>query len=202
MGETISLSELNRRLDKLLADAEGPLLVAIDGPCGSGKSTLARQLADERGAALFHMDDYYLPFERRIPDWKHVPGANMDFERLRDEVLDPLKRLKEQKARPPYPALACAAYRPREGRMIPAAVQPGQLNFLEGSYCLFPQLEDSYDMRLFLDCPAKIREQRLRKREGAYYEEGFVKLWIPLEQAYHSLCRVRERALILQPENL
>ena len=68
---------------RLLAGGAAPALLAIDGRCGSGKSTLAAWLAEQLPCNLVHMDDFYLPMDRRRPDWAEHPGANMDFARLR-----------------------------------------------------------------------------------------------------------------------
>ena len=74
----------------LLAAEHGPALLAIDGRCGSGKSTLAEFLAGQLGCRVVHTDDFYLPLASRCANWQEQPGANMDFIRLRNEVLQPL----------------------------------------------------------------------------------------------------------------
>ena len=42
-----------------------PILLAIDGRCGSGKTTLAGALEKEAGAAVVHMDHFFLRAARR-----------------------------------------------------------------------------------------------------------------------------------------
>lgn len=88
-----------------LAAENGPALLAIDGRCGSGKSTLAQFLAGQLGCRVVHTDDFYLPIAARCANWKEKPGANMDFTRLRNEVLQPL--LRGETAH--YTAYSCAA---------------------------------------------------------------------------------------------
>lgn len=73
-----------------LAAENGPALLAIDGRCGSGKSTLAEFLAGQLGCRVMHTDDFYLPLAARCSNWQEQPGANMDFIRLRNQVLQPL----------------------------------------------------------------------------------------------------------------
>lgn len=72
---------LMEKLTPMLAAAsDRPLLVGLDGCCGSGKTTLAGQLAQRLpGCTVLHTDDYYLPLDRRTPDWMHTPAANMDL---------------------------------------------------------------------------------------------------------------------------
>lgn len=111
-----------------LAVENGPALLAIDGRCGSGKSTLAQFLAGQLGCRVVHTDDFYLPLAARCANWQQQPGANMDFTRLRNEVLQPL--LCGETAH--YTAYSCAA-----GAFLPSkpfAAAP--LTILEGSYSL------------------------------------------------------------------
>ena len=88
-----------------LAAENGPALLAIDGRCGSGKSTLAKFLAGQLGCRVVHTDDFYLPLAARCANWQEQPGANIDFIRLRNEVLQPLLRGKTAL----YNAYSCAA---------------------------------------------------------------------------------------------
>ena len=114
-----------------LAAENGPALLAIDGRCGSGKSTLAEFLAGQLGCRVVHTDDFYLPLAARCANWQEQPGANMDFIRLRNEVLQPLLRGETAL----YNAYSCAA-----GAFLPSkpfAAAP--LTILEGSYSLHPE---------------------------------------------------------------
>ena len=65
--------------------------LAIDGLCGSGKSTLGALLASVYDCNLFHADDFYLPKELRTPERYAAPGGNVHWERIRSEILEPLK---------------------------------------------------------------------------------------------------------------
>ncbi|MFR3790588.1 MAG: uridine kinase [Blautia massiliensis (ex Durand et al. 2017)] len=158
-----------------LAQGDAPVLLAIDGRCGSGKSTLAAWLAEQVPCHLVHMDDFYLPLAARRPDWTEHPGANMDFARLRAEVLDPL--LAGQ-------AAAYRAYVCRLGQLQPAVpLGPRPLTIVEGSYALHPALGAPYACRVFLTCTPDCQRARLQKREGAHYP-AFESRWIPLEEGY------------------
>ena len=38
---------------------------------------------------VVHMDDYYLPPDRRAENWEQIPAGNMDLARFLQEVLVP-----------------------------------------------------------------------------------------------------------------
>lgn len=67
-------------------------LTAMDGPCATGKSTLGARLARLYSCPLFHMDDFFLPPERKTPERLAQPGGNVDYERFFAQVLSPLSR--------------------------------------------------------------------------------------------------------------
>jgi len=140
-----------------LAAENGPALLAIDGRCGSGKSTLAEFLAGQLGCRVVHTDDFYLPLAARCANWQEKPGANIDFIRLRNEVLQPLLRGETAL----YNAYSCAA-----GAFLPSkpfAAAP--LTILEGSYSLRCRLT----LRCVCLLPARpMCRRRVCGRERAY----------------------------------
>lgn len=159
----------------LAAAQDAPVLLGIDGRCGSGKTTLANWLAQQLHCPVLHTDDFYLPLSARCENWQQQPGANMDFYRLRQEVLQPL--LCAQPAQ--YRAYSCAA-----GAFLPPAPLPSApLTILEGSYSLHPALQTEFAVRVFVTCPPDVQAARLQAREGARYAQ-FVQRWIPLEEGY------------------
>ena len=88
MQDKISL--LMERINALKAE-KTPVLVALEGGSASGKSTLGAQLAQALDATLVHMDDFFLPLELRTPERFAQPGGNVHWERVKAEVLQPLK---------------------------------------------------------------------------------------------------------------
>lgn len=166
-------------------DARGRLLLAIDGRCGGGKSTLAAALARELGGNVFHTDDFYLPFARRAADWTGVPAGNMDLERLRRELLLPLRAGETVL----YRAYDCPRDRFRETLTVP--FRP--LSIVEGSYSQHPLLRELYDLRLFVTVAPERQLERLRRREGAH-AAAFEALWIPMEERYFAACGIEEAA--------
>ena len=72
-----------------LARSGRPAVVAIDGRCGSGKSGLGDLMGRLLPCNVVHMDDYYLPPDRRAENWEQIPAGNMDLARFLQEVLVP-----------------------------------------------------------------------------------------------------------------
>ena len=66
-----------------------PLVLALDGRCGSGKSGLGDLMGRLLPCNVVHMDDYYLPPDRRAENWEQIPAGNMDLARFLQEVLEP-----------------------------------------------------------------------------------------------------------------
>lgn len=160
-------------------------VIAIDGRCGSGKTTLAALASELFPCNVFHMDDFYLPLAQRAADWERVPAGNMDLERFLREVLLPASRGDAVRYRP---------YQCREGRYLPAqSMAPKRLTLVEGSYSHHPRLAGCYTARLFLTCSAAQQAQRLRAREGAYYE-AFQTRWIPLEERYFTAYDIEKQS--------
>lgn len=163
-----------------LLQRQGLLLAALDGRCAAGKTTLASLLASRFGGTVVHIDDYFLPRERRAPGWLTQPGGNIDFDRLQSEVLLPLSKGQPALCRP----FCCRTQRYAE----PFAIAPQGLVLIEGAYACHPALREFYALRFFLDVEKseQARRIRLRNREGA---SAFFETWIPLEERYFAACR-------------
>ena len=171
-------------LEKLARDIparrKGPALIAIDGRCGSGKTGFAALAAGVLpcSADVAHMDDFYLPPDKRGTDWMEVPAGNMDLERLKKEVLSSLDRD------------GGTAYRPydcRAGRLKEAVELWEPLTLVEGTYSQHPALAKYYDYKIFLTCEREEQTRRLRAREGEYFPT-FDRVWRTLEERYFAAC--------------
>ncbi|MBQ7160593.1 MAG: phosphoribulokinase [Clostridia bacterium] len=169
------LDSLIRSVERL-AKTNGRVIVAIDGRCASGKTTLASAIAEKTGAAVFHMDDFFLRPEQRTEARLSEPGGNVDRERFLCEVLSPLAEGKN-----------AIVFRPFDcGTMSlssPATVYAGKIAIVEGSYCLHPDLCGYYGLRVFLTVSREEQMRRLILRDPSK-AAAFSERWIPMEERY------------------
>ena len=167
-----------------LSSERGRAVVAIDGRCGSGKTTLADEIARRMGAAVVHIDDFFLPKDER-GDMAHSYGANIDKDRLISEVLLPLSRGEPVS----YRAYSC-----RDGSYTDISLPEASVTLLEGSYSMLPEFREYYDLTIFICISTQKQKERLLAREGEERINNFIELWIPAEERYLSECSVRESA--------
>ena len=161
-------------IDALLTE-KGCARVAIDGCSASGKSTLGQLLGGIYGAQLFHMDDFFLPHERKTPERLAEPGGNVDYERFQSDILDHLDEKR-------------FSYRPyicHEGALGDAVTtEKRAVQIIEGSYSQHPKLDGRYDLRVFLTLSPEEQSARILRRNGAAMHARFMNEWVPLENRY------------------
>jgi uridine kinase len=164
------------------------VLIAIDGPGGSGKSTLARRIAAVSAhIEVVHVDDFYLPARARPRDAsERAPGADFDLERLRRDVLEPLR------------AGQPAAYRRYDWAADALSPDPERVTapvvLVEGVYAFSASLRAFYDESLWVECPRSTRLERGLARDGAVARARWVDDWMPKEDAYITLERPQRAA--------
>lgn len=166
-----------RAISAALGATGGPVVVAVDGRCASGKTTFAARCAQVfPDCSVFHMDDFFLPFEKRTAERLAQPGGNVDYERALEEVFAPLSRGEDVELR----AFDCS-----DGSFRPAVTYPfRRLNIVEGSYSHHPALAGYSQVKIFLTCSPQVQLGRLAVRESAESLENFKNRWIPMEENY------------------
>ena len=71
------------------------------------------------------------------------------------------------------------------GSILPAKdVYPAPLIIVEGAYSMHPELQEFYDLSLFLDIDPELQKIRINKRNSKEMAERFFGEWIPLEHKY------------------
>ena len=169
-----------------------PFLIAVDGRCGSGKTGFSG-IVDQLIPGfkhIAHMDDLYLPWEKRPPDWMETPAGNMDLERLQREILLPV-RSGTPLAYPPF--LPDGPVLDEYGEPIDVDPDDVELILVEGTYSQHPSLAKYYDYKIFLTCDREEQTRRLQVREGEYFPT-FDRVWRTLEERYFAACGTEEAA--------
>lgn len=169
-----------------LAAAQPRVLIAIDGRCAAGKTTLAASLQAQLACNVFHMDDFFLRPEQRMPERLRQPGGNVDFERFLTEVLRPLRDGEPVTYRP----YGCRTQQLR----APVHTEARLVNLIEGSYSCHPALWDLYDLHIFLSVGPEEQRRRIAARNGEKMLPMFTNVWIPMEETYFAQFRIAERA--------
>ena len=177
-------------IDKLISVKE-KVTVAIDGGSASGKSTLGEIISEIYGCTVFHMDDFFLPPEKRTPERFSEVGGNVDHERFLSEVLYPLSRGE----RITYRRFDCSTMSIGDE----AEIDPKKLVIVEGAYSMHPNLEEHYDLSVFLDISPEVQRERITRRNSPEFAKRFFNEWIPLENSYFEKTDIKNRCdLIIQ----
>lgn len=139
-------------------------LVGICGGSGSGKTTIARLVAAELGTSQLAFDTYYCdqshlpPHERARVNYDHP--ASLDVE-LFIAHLDQLAAGQTIEA-PIYDFSTHSRTTETE------RVEPGEVVVIEGILLLaFPEIAERLDLRVYRDCPEKVRFARRLRRDMA-----------------------------------
>jgi len=182
--ETEHYQPLFNKIDELMKKKER-VLVAIDGNCTAGKTTLAAQLKEIYSCNVFAMDDFFLQPYQRTAERYDEPGGNVDYERFKQEILEPLRSGQSFS----YRRFDCQTMQFRAER---AQVTPNQLNIIEGVYSLHPYFGEPYDLKVILGLDEARQRSRLKKRNPDKYER-FINEWMPLEDKYFAAFKVAEK---------
>ena len=177
------VSRLKREIEQRRENKK-PFLVAIDGGSASGKSTLGAALAEELQATLIHMDDFFLPMEMRTEERFAQPGGNVHWERVRAEVLEPIRQGKG----PEYGVFDCSVM--AVNKTVRAEVR--DVVIVEGAYSLHPMLREYFDLRVLVEVEETLQKERILRRNGEQMLRRFLNEWIPLERVYFEACRVKD----------
>lgn len=159
-----------------------PFLVAIDGRCASGKTTIAMNLESMLPCSVFHMDDFFLPIQKRSA----LPGGNIDYERICKEILQPCKN-----------NAATVRFRPFDCHMqnfaqwMTKEIKPFVI--IEGSYSCHPILFHFFNLHIFITVEKAEQKNRILARNGAKGWNVFMTQWIPLEEEYFSVYSIPQK---------
>lgn len=160
-------------------------VIAIDGPCGGGKSTLASEIEKVLGFNILHMDDFYLPFDKRDKNWMNIIAGHMDFERLIENVLKPY--MSGEKTN--YISYDC--HSDKYLQEIP--IDLDKILVIEGSYTSHPVLDKYVNLKIFVDIEKDEQIKRLTKRNPDVVDK-FLSMWVPFENNYFESLKIKENS--------
>ena len=172
-----------------LSQNDAPNVLAIDGRAAAGKTTSAAILAEITGAEVIHMDDFFLPGKLRTEKRISEPGGNVHYERFLAEVIPHLLNGDAFD----YQMFDCAEMRFGDTRYIRKA--PWRI--VEGSYSCHPNFKKYYTFSVFCDIAPEDQIQRILRRDGSEIASVFSSRWIPMEELYFDVYRVRDAADII-----
>ncbi len=175
---------LHSKIDKLLLIKPNPI-IAIEGNAAAGKSALAEHIAKVFDCNAIHMDDFFLPANKRTAERIGEVGGNVDYERFAEEVIS--KVLSDKVFE--YRIFDCSIM-DFSGSV---KVNPLKMTVIEGAYSMHPAFGDIYDLKVFLTVDDETQKARILKRNGAEMLEKFISLWIPKENEYFREMHVPER---------
>lgn len=162
------------------------VIIAIDGPSATGKTTFAKNIKKHFDCNVFHMDDFFLPDEKKTEERLATPGGNVDWERFKEQVLDKI-RTNEPFT---YDIYHCGTGDITKSKVI----TPKRLNIVEGVYSMHPELREAYEYELFFDVARPKQLDRIKKRSSEKMLKRFVEEWIPLEDRYFKANNTKKEA--------
>jgi uridine kinase len=156
------------------------VLLGVDGGAGAGKTTFTDWLAARirelgTSVATLHIDNFFRPAAERVgyPSPLAVTD-DIDWERLRDEAILPLRA--GRAARPRLYDWPTDSFRTR------AEVEPGGIVIIDGVTSLRRELRARYGLRIWLSCHRDLRVARLARRQGS--SDAEIRRWLPSEDQY------------------
>jgi molybdenum cofactor guanylyltransferase len=162
------------------AALDRPIVIAIDGPSCAGKSILANAVALRAGGSVLEGDAFYRTALQKLSVAQReaisdagVVDAVIDWERLRDEALLPL-RARHPATFQPYD------WNADDGRLAPPKTIPAaDVIIVDGVYAARPELADLVDLAVYLGVDPRTRASRYAARNNdpdwaRFWERGEV----------------------------
>lgn len=181
----IRLLPLITKIRNLMKEKD-KVIIALDGRAASGKTTAADLLAYIFDASVIHMDDFFLPLEKRTKERFEEPGGNVHYERVRDEVARYIK--KDQNFS--YRRYDCSIM--DYGAKVEIEAKP--LMIVEGAYSQHIEYRSMYDLKVFFDIDDETQRNIIYHRNGPEMLEMFETAWIPLENKYFEHSEIKDKS--------
>ena len=130
------------------------------------------------------MDDFFMPI-KAIQSSQKI-AYNIDFVRLQNEIINPLVSKKDLS----YHCFDCILQSFSDEIMV----DYHKVSVIEGAYSMHPNLNENYDMRVFLKISYIKQIKRIISRNGYKKLFDFLTKWIPNEHKYFKELKIIEKA--------
>jgi uridine kinase len=173
--------------------ATRPYLLGIDGGAGSGKSTFTHWLeqglrAVDVPVSVVHLDNFYFPAAQRThTQFPLAVVADVDWTRLRDQVLRPLRL----GSRARYQMYDWHSDSLKEW----VTLYTGGVTIIDGITATRGALAQYYDLRIWFECPREVRAARQLKRGDTAQEE--IDHWALSEEEFIAQDNPAQRAHVV-----
>lgn len=162
-------------------------LIAIDGRCASGKTTLAFQLQEHLNCDVIHIDDFFMPIQKRSENFMNIIGGNIEQDRFIKEIIYPLQ--KHEKIT--YKKFDCQ----RQSYVDQIEILNSKVIIVEGTYS-FLLVQGMIDISIFLTIDSTLQKERIIKRNGEERWKSFEDTWIPLEERYFETLNLSKDCIV------
>lgn len=180
------MEQLVQKIISQIKDKERCLIV-IDGRCASGKTTLASKLQQHLHCDVIHIDDFFMPIQKRSKDFMNIIGGNIEQDRFIKEIIQPLQ--KQQKIL--YKRFDCQS----QSYDHPIEMLNSKVIVVEGTYS-FLLMKDMIDIPIFLTIDPTLQKERLIERNGQEVFKRFKDIWIPLEERYFDILELTKNCIV------
>ena len=175
--------------------------VAVDGVDGSGKSVFADELAgvlleQARPVVRASVDDFHQPRVQRYRRGRCSPNGfwldSFDYDRLRDDLLDPLGAGGSRRYRTAVHDLVTDRHLDLPWVVGP----PGIVLVLDGLFLHRDELRDLWELSVFLDVPFDVAAARMATRDGSNPDPHHpsMRRSVDAQRTYFKSCTPAKRA--------
>ena len=170
---------------KNLLQTKDHVVIVFDGMSASLKTTYSTYLQNKYQARVIHMDDFYLPLDKREKDWEEKMAGNIDFVRFQEEVVDHINEdinLRKYSCKnKSYSDIIC--------------LRKTRLTIIEGAYALHPIIPKYFDEGFIFLVDDETQKARIIKREGINNAQNFIDKWVSRENYYLSYFHLKRKYL-------
>jgi uridine kinase len=165
--------------------------VAVDGIDAAGKTTLADELAVRMGprAVRASIDGFHRPRAERVRYFED----SFDLVAFRRELIDPLGPTGSRRYRPSVFDYRLDAPVEERHQIAPSDA----VLIVDGIFLQRPELDDCWDLRIFVDVSFEEALRRALARDGEATRHRYETRYFPAQRRYLAECRPRERAHVV-----